>query len=73
MPRREREVSNKQRWAIEDVIANQLDIDDHARNILLAAKENDIAGVVLNAGDIRNLSVDARNKLAKILRGEYDK
>lgn len=72
MPRKEREVSNKQKWVIEDVIANELDIDGKARDILLAAKDGDIAGIVVNAGDIRNLSADSRNKLAKMLRGEYD-
>lgn len=73
MPRGEREFSNKQRWAVEDTLANLLDIDDKARNAILAARDGDMAGVVINAGDIRNLSVEARNRLGKALRGEYDK
>lgn len=67
-----REFSTKQSIMLDNVTANLLDIDDKARAAILAAQHGDMAGVIINNADIRNLAIDARAKIGNARRGEYD-
>lgn len=71
MARKEREFGNKQNDMLDDVTANLLDIDAKARAAILAAQAGDMAGVIIEAGDIRNLSADARKWIGDARRGQY--
>jgi len=70
--RHEREFGNKQADMLDDVTANLLEIDGKARDGLLAIKAGDVAQTLIDLTDIRGLALDARDKIGRARRGDYD-
>lgn len=72
MPRRSNEFSPRQNDALDDIKALQMDIDAKALHGMEALRDGDKMTAFLDFGDIRNLSLETRNKIGRAQRGEFD-
>ena len=72
MARKEREFGNKQSDMLDDVTARLLDIDANALLGQEAIKRGDSMTAFIEFGDIRNLSLEAREAIGKARRGIYE-
>lgn len=73
MPRKPQEFSGKQNDMLDDVKALQMDIDAKALHGMEAIRDGDNMTAFFALGDIRNLSLETRQKIGKAQRGEYDR
>lgn len=71
MPRKPREFGQNQSDMLDDVKALAMDIDAKAKHGMQAIHDGDSMAAFFDLGDIRNLSLEQRQKIGRAQRGEY--